>query len=232
MKVEVSIRRRPDLNERVIAIHNLVMESLRNIDVLWQDNEERLSAPLHYSDDSRDDTKCITAADLSTVLNSNFAGQITYTYRNPEAMVDKAVADDTLFLFFDTSEVNYQNFVKDVFPDFITLFSAYRATIILDEDLALDDYDAIVEVAENSEKDIDGRDTIYRINPINYFDNELCQRAFGLSSEAIVRGLESSVETISLIDGGVMIIVNSDPIPREEIEKIDGQIRELLKKCR
>jgi len=90
------------------------------------------------------------------------------------------------------------------------------------------DWPQVVELCNSTGKDVNGRDGVYRINAVNYYDRELCQRAFNLSPEQIVERLDGKVESVSLLSDGVMLIYSSKLLERDELEKIDAKVKALL----
>jgi hypothetical protein len=110
----------------------------------------------------------------------------------------------------------------------VTAFNAYRGTIFLNNTLVIDDRQEIVRLYRETGKDVNGRDGVYRINTVNYFDRELCRRAFNLSPEEIAHRLEGKVERVSLLLDGVLLIVTSELLDRTELEKVDAMVRGYL----
>jgi hypothetical protein len=100
--------------------------------------------------------------------------------------------------------------------------------LVLDEDLALQDWDEVVALREATGKDIEGRDSVFRLGPVNHLDRELCRRAFGLVPEEVARALNGRVEAASVLLDGVFIVASSRLISRDELEVLNRNLREAL----
>lgn len=165
--------------------------------------------------------------DLKNLLQKGLKGEIVYQLRHNDYLRDDAQYDDYLAIEFDPKKVDYTDLVINVFPKLIEAFECYRATIY-DKRLARLDWQNIVEKARKTGKDIDGRDGVYRINAVNYFDAELCKRAFGLTPEQIFNRLSRKVEHVSLCLDGVILIYSSKLLSDQDFNHIDLDVRNLL----
>jgi hypothetical protein len=58
--------------------------------------------------------------------------------------------------------------------------------------------------------DIDGRDGVYRMWLVSYFDDELCRRSFGLSAREVVHSAAPACEHAALWSGGALLVVTSE----------------------
>ncbi|MDH3349309.1 MAG: hypothetical protein OEM02_14575 [Desulfobulbaceae bacterium] len=166
--------------------------------------------------------------DLKDFLGAGVSGRLVYVFRDRNYLKDSSQYDDCMFIELNPELIPYKELVNRMFIDYVRLFEPYRATIILDEELALDDWDIISEMREDAKIDVDGRDTIYRLNSVNYFDELLCRRSFGLTLKEIITRLEGNVETISLEGNGVLIIYSTQILKRSEIENINEKLLPLL----
>ncbi len=160
--------------------------------------------------------------------SGNIGGYILYTFRGDTYLEDHAQFDDSMSVRFDPERVDFAYVVQKVFPAYVQAFKAYRATIIIDKDLIIDEWPVICETSQKTGLNIDGRDSVYRITSVNYFDRKLCHRAFGLQPETIVERLEGMVERVQMLDDGALLIVSSELLERQEIESIDEKIRGQL----
>jgi hypothetical protein len=73
-----------------------------------------------------------------------------------------------------------------------------------------------------------GRNGVFRIWPVNFWDAELCRRGFGLTPDQVVRRVAAHVESAQVFNGGAMVTITSQILPGDEIAQIDGRIRPLL----
>jgi hypothetical protein len=76
--------------------------------------------------------------------------------------------------------------------------------------------------------DVDGRDGVYRVGPVSFFDRQLCVRAFGLSPEAVVQALQEKAERVGLVADGVLIVLTTRLIDRRELELLSDSVDRRL----
>ena len=150
---------------------------------------------------------------LTPHLGPGVEAYIAYALRSESYLRDNAQYDDRMIVEFDPTEVDLAEVAKTVFPQYVEAFGAYRATIVISDELSLDDWDEICELCRTG-KDVNGRDGVHRINSVNYFDRELCRRAFESSPEDILDRLDGKVETARIVADGVLLIVTSDMVDR------------------
>jgi len=196
-----------------------VLNKLKDIAWLWNTYPSNIS--LSSSGES-------STFSLNPHLNFGMSGQLSYSFRHGNEMLDKAMFDDILILKFDESEINYAQFSGEVFEKICSAFDSYRASIIVDLDLDMDDYEEIVEQSQETNKDTDGRDSVFRFQPINFFDKLLCQRSFGLSPEEIKDKLDGEVERVSLKNNGILIIATTELVDRENLLSLNDHLFSLL----
>ena len=166
--------------------------------------------------------------DLTNSLGSGNQGVLSYVLRSDKYLRDESEFDDLMIVGCEFAQPEFEVVVRTVFRLYIEAFTPYRATIILDTQLYGQEWPTIVRLGKDSGKDADGRDGVYRINSVNYFDRELCRRAFGLSPEEIVERLRNKVESVSILLDGVVLIVTSAMVDRETLKGIDAMVRTQL----
>lgn len=166
--------------------------------------------------------------DLTPFLNTGLSGAISYSARYPMGMTDKAMFDDVLTLEVDEKALDYREFSLSVFELVVSCFRCYRASIVHDLDLDLDDYDQVIEMSQSLRIDVDGRDSVFRVHPVNYFDEQLCQRAFRLGAAEVVQRLQNQVELVKCVGDGVLVIVTGALVPRRELKGIHDLVASLL----
>jgi len=166
---------------------------------------------------------------LTPFLGSGLACGLLYQFRSPSYLRDNAKYDDLMICEFNPEEVDFVAVARRVFPLYVDAFTPYRGAVIPQKDLGGEDWDEIVGLCKETGKDVDGRDGIYRISIVNYFDRELCRRAFNLSPEQIADRLKDKVELASLLLDGVLVIVTSEMVDRETLKGIDASLRSALR---
>jgi len=137
---------------------------------------------------------------------------------------DDSLYDDQLLIRFKLRHpaVDYRQLVSRIFPTYIATMNAYSALVNSADILLKDDDDA-------EGRPFNGRRQVDRIGPANYWDRELCSRAFGMPPERVVERLKPRVTEARLLHGGALVIYSFDPMPGDEISKIDAELRPLLK---
>jgi len=204
-----------DIQER----HFEVLDKLKRISWLWSSTPDRVE--LSRGEESG-------SCSLNPFLRMEIKGSISYGPRYSTGIPDRAMYDDFLTLDFDENRIHYSEFTGLIFERIVKAFDAYRATVILDIDATIDNHEKIVELTQSTGKDVDGRDTVYRLNPVNYFDDQLCHRAFGYSAVEVVARLGGEVERVSVQDGGALIIVTTDLVDQENLGALHNHIAGLL----
>lgn len=226
MQIEARFRRRAEAAESVIDLNDRVLRGLSGIEGLWKDGRPISDT---YFDAGGGES---AATDLSPCLAFGIRGAISYASRLPTAIVDKARSDDSLILQLDTDAVDFDFFCRDTFPKIVKILGAYRAAVITDLDQDLDDFEDIVKEAQGTGKDIDGRDTVFRIYPVNYFDNTICFRAFGISASEVVARLAGTIVLADGFQSGALLMVSNEPVIGERLIAIDAQIRQKLQESK
>jgi len=220
--MRVELRYRPSADESIETRHKKIMSGFYDLPEPWGVEEG-------CANDFPDiDGELQVSCGLKMPGGLIKKAKMQYIFRGDNYLKDKGHYDDALFIDLDITAIEYKYFLKEILPLYIKIYQPYRGVISLSEDLTLDDWDEIADLRESTGIDVDGRDTVYRINVVNYFDRQLCQRAFNLSPERIMERLDGKVESISLLNNGVLLIYSSKFLNRDAVEKIDSEIRPLL----
>ncbi|WP_133612536.1 hypothetical protein [Dongia mobilis] len=140
-----------------------------------------------------------------------------YAYRSAAYLSDDCAAhDDRLFFRFDVrdSAINYQQLLRKNAPEVIEAFGAYRA------DLCFFLYEVFFEqknagvlqrLRSDASIDIDGRNNIFTLQAVNYWDGELCQRALGYGRDEVIRRLTGKVPRVEPLMDGVYVVFSDNP---------------------
>lgn len=203
MQIEARFRRRAVSGESLSELNDNLLDQMSSIAGLWAANRSCARFDVGTGESA--------ATDLSSCLADGIKGAISYASRLPAAIADKAISDDFITLRFDTSRVNFQGFCSNIFPEIVRVFRPYRASVVSDLDLDLDDFEEVASEARRTGFDIDGRDSVYRLHPINYFDHEMCERAFGISPEQVAGSFGSQVVSSEVFLDGVMLVISNEP---------------------
>ena len=223
-KVALELRHRADADEEIQTSIAAFESRLKNTPDPWNlDCDSPLRVP-EIGDGLE------AQVDLSGALRAPAtSGYAAFVLRNSSYLRDDSEFDDRLILNYEISEDTYRDLVFLAFPRFVEAFRAYRGTIVLDEELALEDWDRIVLACQHGAGDIDGRSGVFRIGAVNFFDEELSRRAFGLQPSEMVLRLQEHTEHASLLSGGLFLVVTTSLLPRNQLERLDEAVRSHLK---
>jgi len=174
ISIRVELRRRASVEEPIKKVHEEFSIFLHEFDKPW--GYKGLNVP----DVDLSAAELIFVVMLDDLCSRGCKSYISYKLRNKEYLQDNAQYDDYLIIEFKFKDQDFSVFLERVLPSYIRAFNCYRASII-NCNLALQDWPEIVEQCNSTGRDINGRDGVYRINEINFFDRELCKRAFNLT---------------------------------------------------
>ena len=223
LRYKLGLRHRATLEESVGERHATFIENLRNLAPPW-------GIPAGYvaKEASVPRGKLSARITLKGALGSPLKGFVAYILRKDNYLgPDEAFYDDVFFVEFNPSKVDYGSFVRSVFRRYVEAFDAYRATV-MELNTGGEDWAEVVQRFRTTGKNTDGRDGVYRISAVNYYDALLCRRAFGLTPRQIVARLKGAVEQVEELGDGVLLIVDSNVLSKAELLKIDGRVRPML----
>lgn len=217
--IEARFRHRAKQDEIIKNRHAQVLNHLAEIAWLWKSDVADIA--LSTQGES-------AACDLTPFLRDGVTGALSYSARFKGRMQDTAMFDDILTLQLEETRLRYEEFCPRVFSQIVAAFNPYRAAIVQDLDLDLDDYEEIVELAQNQRIDADGRDSVFRINPVNFFDQQLCRRAFNLDVQHVIERLQGHVQNATLLDDGAFIVVTNELVDRPNLKALHDHVANLL----
>ncbi|MCG8448856.1 MAG: hypothetical protein MI725_04645 [Pirellulales bacterium] len=206
MKYQLDVCARANQHESIEQKHAKFFSRLREIPHPWGiDGQEAPPAPDIGGN-------LLVGVTISKLLGKGIRGQICYQFRYdfPE---DIAMYDDFVDLSFNPERVDYKQLVCKILPVYIDAFDAYRARIYEEE---------FVHIDFDKERAFpgDNRNSVYRVTPVSFYDETLCQRAFHLTAAEIVERLSGKIEDVRLLHNGVYIIGSSEPLPLEEADRL------------
>ena len=222
MKIEARFRRRAETSESPLELNGILLNRLSRVPGLWKDSRVVFDA---YFDAGQGES---ASTDLSPCLVEGIKGAISYASRLPGALADKAISDDILVIQLDTNTSSYRWLRREVFPELVRAFDPYRAVVVTDLEQDLDDFEGIVNESTRTGRDVDGRDTVFRIHPINYFDSAMCVRAFGLSVDEVIRRLAGFIPCAEHLQSGALLVICEEPIRGEQLIAVGTSIRQRL----
>lgn len=217
-KYKIELRHRARVDESFEEKHSKFMSAIAGLGRPW--NLEGLGELPGIG------SELLIAISLDKFLGVGIKGRLIYMYRGRGYLEDSSQYDDTLFVEFSSRKLSLKS-VVDFLPVYIMAFECYRATVH-NWEITRSDWPKVVERCDETGMDVNGRDGVYRINAINYFDRELCGRAFDLSPEEVVERLSGKVESVYLLGDGVFLVYSSQPLERQAHESVDHEVRRLL----
>lgn len=219
--IEASFRHRAAQAESAAERHALVLDRLIPISELWQKDP---------SGGKLDADGVFGAYDLTPFLPEGIAAALSYSARYQGYLQDQAMFDDVLtFQLEESAAIRYEEFCLESFPRIATAFGSYRAAIVQDLPLAVNDYRKICKLRQQPNLDVDGRDTVYRFHPVQFLDRELCRRAFRLEVDQVIARLQGQVEHVAALADGVYFVVTSGRVDRPQLEAIHRRVADLLR---
>lgn len=217
-KLKLELRHRAQLNEAYDEKHAKFINNITELESPWC-LDKAFSLPDMGGE-------LLVSFPLSKIFGRGVNGRITYVCRSEEYLEDNAQYDDHIQIEFNDGRFDLGEVIK-VLQVYIPAFDCYRATVH-NWDITRSDWPKVVEECNSSGKDINGRDGVYRINAINYFDRELCLRAFSLSPEQIIQRLDGKVEFVSLFNDGLFLIYSSQLLEKNVFLNIDKEIKQII----
>ncbi len=220
---EIGFRYRARCDESIETRFKTVMSALAKLPPPW-------GVTSYDKNDIPDCSGGLGTQDGFTInRQSKIITWIHYIYRNKSYLEDNPQYDDSYHMSFEVFE-DYQAFIRESLTDYIKIIRPYIANSVLCKKLTLNDYDRIDDCVKRGGIYPNFREKILRIQPVNFFDRELCRRAFRLKPEQIAERVKDHVAHVELIADGVLFIYSYDLLERKQIEEIDTKIRPLLAK--
>lgn len=218
-KYKLEFRHRPNFSESIEDRHNNFLRVVSDLGVPWGLNDSLKVPPIG--------SELVTSVSLDKLLPVGVKGRISYALRDQKYLEDDAQFDDTLFIEFTASKVDYSDLLKVVFPRYIKAFGSYRSALH-DWSVTRSDWPLVVEACEATKKDVNGRDGVFRINAANYFDKELCFRAFGKGPRELVDSVSGCVEEVREFEDGVLIVISYNPLSANELLSACDRLKSLV----
>ncbi len=218
-KYKLEFRHRPNFSESIEDRHNNFLRVVSDLGVPWGLNDSLKVPPIG--------SELVTSVSLDKLLPVGVEGRVSYALRDQKYLEDDAQFDDTLFIEFTASKVDYSDLLKVVFPRYIKAFGSYRSALH-DWSVTRSDWPLVVEACEATKKDVNGRDGVFRINAANYFDKELCFRAFGKGPRELVDSVSGFVEEVREFEDGVLIVISYNPLSAGELLSAGDRLKSLV----
>ena len=210
MKYVLKLRARPEECATIEDKHSRLIEGLVALGGDWglppgeypaPDAGEELSAQFQ----------------LGKLLGKGITGFVNYRFRG--GLRDESGNDDYIDLEFNPDRIDYHHLLNEVIPYYIDCFRPYHA-YAGDEEFTYIDF--------GRSRGFDHRSGVLRVHPANFFDEQLCKRAFCLSPEEVQQRLTGIVQRAEVIQNGVNFIAQAEPMQIENAESLNDQLRSAL----
>lgn len=211
------MRRRARAHEPANDLHAELLAKLAGGDSRFWDRDVRPVADVDFGADLE------AQIDLSRALRTHGPGYVSYVFRSKDYIRDTAEFDDRLVVQLRSSED-----LLDFVCELVEAFGPYRATVEFDEDLCLDDWEDAVAAGRTSGRDEDGRDGVWRIAPLAFYDAELCMRAFGFGADVLYERLRAVGVGVSLVRDGALIDGGEGPWEESSLVEFDARCRAAI----
>lgn len=139
-----------------------------------------------------------------------------YQIRDAKYLYDEAACDDRFSFEFKlgTPGLEYASLVHQHFPSLIAAIGGYRACLpyghyaIPYGDLHKEER---VRLRDDEAIDTDGRNNIFALDPVHFWNEELCQKALGYGRDEVVHRLTGKVPRIEPLMDGVYVVFSDNP---------------------
>lgn len=211
MKYIFEISHRASVSESAEAIHNSLINFLKETGTPWGINPEiEILFPGYKGGIS-------AIIELKKQLSRNIRCTIMYAHRN--ALDNHQLSDDSIYYEIDSKKIEYSDLVHNLIPKFIKFFNAYSAKLY-PEDLIYEDFE------KSRNKNL--RECIYRFYPVMYFDKELCNKALKVYPDRIIGMLNPVVIRSEILNEGVYYIASDEIFAVTECNEFDEKVRSLV----
>lgn len=221
-KHELELRRRPRLDEDIVAVHARWVNVAAGLPHPW-----RIDPTAIDMQPAARRAHSLALVRLNKGLGKGLRGYVQYALRKAAYLEDAAQFDDFIVVVFNARGRDYEQLAREVFPPLIQAFGAYRANVY-NVAKRSDDWSNVVDQCRATGRDIDGRDGVYAISALNYFDRLLCKRAFETTPEHLVEKLQRRALSASLFNDGAIVDWAGRFLNADELTEADAQFRTAL----
>lgn len=169
---------------------------------------------------------------LSKCLQKGIKGRVVYAFRGT-AGDEQSMYDDWVSLTFQCTPQRFKDLSDHAFGQWVKAFNAYIGYVGC--------YELAAELnrlksPENEQERAYAwhhaaelkRAGVYWIHALNFWDAELCRKAFGLSTQQVAERLKPHVSKVEEFSGGVLVATTRDVISLEEARLLQKKLRPLL----
>lgn len=214
MKYYLMLRSRPRAQDPIPEYHDRILSQLAELPPPW--GVTRKPWP-KAAEPGNNWSRTVT---LRNCFGKTIVMEASYFHRaglRDEAEIrDYGSADDYFKFEFNAHKVDYGLLLEVALPRFIEVMRAYRAQLMPD--------DYVLHEAGNMGQ-LEFRQGVYNIAPANFFDRELCQRAFRLSPEQLLERLAGKIPEGRILSDGAYIIATREIVNEVQARLLASQLR-------
>lgn len=149
------------------------------------------------------------------IVGLDFDGRYVYRGKTYQYL-DEAFFDDKAWISFapKNTQIDYYAMLHEHLQQAMSAFGGYAGHgyfggyVVKFEDLHAAE---IRELGDRPGIDVNGRNNIFTLNVVQYWDNDLCQRALGYGRDEVIRRLEGKVPLVQPLMDGVYVVFNDNP---------------------
>jgi len=202
---------RASLKVSVEAKHSAFFEGIRHLPEPWGLG----SRPIPPVPDFGGDIDAIYS--LKEILGDIVCeSHVAYRYRRN--LSDDGYSDDDINIILRPARVDVKHLLYTVVPAYIAAFDAYSFAC---SDEQFIDIEAL-RPRPNP------RHGVYRVGPVSFFDELLCQNAFGLRASEVVGLFTGRIENAAVLHNGAYLIGSSQVQRFEESQKLSKEMHQYL----
>jgi hypothetical protein len=152
----------------------------------------------------------------------------TYKYE------DEAFYDDKVWISFapTNAQIDYRSMLHEHLAGAVVAFECYAAHgyfgayVVKFEDLNAVE---LQKLQDRPAIDVNGRNNIFTLNVVQYWDAELCQRALGYGRDEVIKRLSGKVPLVRPLMDGVYVVFNDNPnLTFEEFCAYNDRLKPVL----
>jgi hypothetical protein len=158
-----------------------------------------------------------------------------YLYRGKTyKYLEEAFYDDKVWISFapKNPQLDYHAMLHEYLPQAMGAFGGYvghgyfGGYVVKFEDLHAGEMQAL---NDRPGVDVNGRNNIFTLNVVQYWDAELCQRALGYGRDEVIRRLDGKVPLAKPLMNGVYVVFNDNPdLTFEEFCAMNDRFKPIL----
>ena len=126
-------------------------------------------------------------------------------------------------------KVDYAYMLRKVFPTYVDAMDAYVG-FLSEGNHVYNRYIAARDAPSTENADVGFRHGVDVIWPANFWDRELCRRAFKLTPEQVVERVSAAVAEARVFKDGALVIYSYERLPNDDMHEIEATLRPLLDK--